>query len=191
MGQGLHLKKIFLITLIISMTISALIGIVIFLLGNFGNTEEKLILTTLAIGGYSMAGLGCSFLYEKRSYNPLSLIGMIASAIGLLLTILVIWEAVDFDDTWKAVIILAVLSFGIAHMCLLLLIKPVKSLVSFALSATLIFIGIVSFMLIILILNDFSGLDSFYFRLLGAFAILDALGTITTPILNKVYLTHH
>lgn len=179
--------------MIISLSISALIGIFVFLLGDFGETEFRLLMTTLTIGGYSLTGLCCSVLYEKRKFTPLALYGMIISIIGFLYTVLVIWEAIDFDNdfTWQALIILIVLAASTAHSCLLLLIKSEKSLVNGALSATIIFISIVALMLIILVLNEFGDVGEFYYRLLGVFAILDVLGTIVTPILNKVYSIQH
>jgi len=179
--------------MIISLSISALIGIFVFLLGDFGETEFRLLMTTLTIGGYSLTGLCCSVLYEKRKFTPLALSGMIISIIGFLYTVLVIWEAIDFDNdfTWQALIILIVLAASTAHSCLLLLIKSEKSLVNGALSATIIFISIVALMLIILVLNEFGDVGEFYYRLLGVFAILDVLGTIVTPILNKVYSIQH
>ena len=66
MKQNFDFKKIFLITMVISLSISALIGIFVFLLGDFGETDFKLLMTTLTIGGYSLTGLCCSVLYEKR-----------------------------------------------------------------------------------------------------------------------------
>ncbi|MBM3247454.1 hypothetical protein FJZ17_02865 [Candidatus Pacearchaeota archaeon] len=148
-------------------------------------------MTTLTIGGYSLTGLCCSVLYEKRKFTSLALSGMVISIIGFLYTVLVIWEAIDLDDSWKALIIFIVLAASTAHACLLLLIKTEKSLVNGALSATIIFISIVALMLIILVLNEFDDVGEFYFRLLGVFAILDVLGTIVTPILNKVYSIQH
>ncbi len=193
MEQNFNFKRTFLITMIVSLSISALIGIFIFLFGDFGETEARLLLTTLTIGGYSLTGLCCSVLYEKRKFTPLALSGMIISIIGFLYTVLVIWEAIDLDHdfTWKALIIFIVLAASTAHSCLLLLIKSEKSLVNSALSGTIIFISIVALMLIILVLNEFDNVGEFYFRLLGVFAILDVLGTIVTPILNKVYSIQH
>ncbi len=193
MEQNFNFKKTFLSMMIISLSISALIGIFIFLLGDFGETEFRLLMTTLTIGGYSLTGLCCSVLYEKRKFTPLALSGMVVSIIGFLYTVLVIWEAIDFGNyfTLKALIILIVLAASTAHSCLLLLIKSEKSLVNSALSATIIFVSIVALMLIILVLNKFDGVGEFYFRLLGVFAILDVLGTIVTPILNKVYSIQH
>ena len=192
MEQNFNFKKIFLITMIISLSISALIGVFVFLFGNFGETEFRLLMTTLTIGGYSLTGLCCSVLYEKRKFAPLALFGIVISVIGFIYKILLIWEFIDFwdEDSWKALIIFLVLAFSTAHSCLLLLIKSNKSLVNIALSATLIFISIVALMLIIMVLNEFD-LGEFSFRLLGVFAILDVLGTIITPILNKVYSLKH
>ena len=55
--KGVKLKKIFLITLTIALSISALIGIYIFVFGNFREIEGKLLMTTLAIGGFSVTAL--------------------------------------------------------------------------------------------------------------------------------------
>ena len=41
MNMDINFRKIFLISLIIALSISALIGIYIFLAGNFGDTESK------------------------------------------------------------------------------------------------------------------------------------------------------
>ncbi len=193
MEQNFNFKKTFLITMIVSLSISALIGIIVFLFGDFGDTEFKLLMTTLTIGSYSLTGLCCSVLYEKRKFIPLSLFGMAVSIIGFLFTVLVIWETIDIENdfTWKALIIFIVLAGSTAHSCLLLLIKPEKSLVKGALSATLIFISIVALMIVILVLDKTGNIGEFYFRLLGVFAILDVLGTIVTPILNKVYSIQH
>jgi hypothetical protein len=192
MEQNFNFKKTFLITMIISLSISALIGIFVFLFGDFGETEARLLLSTLAIGGYSLTGLCCSVLYEKRKFTPLAISGMMISVVGFIYTLLMIWEVIEFWDegSWKALIIFIVLAFSTAHSCLLLLIKSDKTLVNSALSATIIFVSIVALMLIIMTLNEFD-LGEFSFRLLGVFAILDVLGTIVTPILNKVYSIQH
>jgi len=193
MEQNFNFKKTFLITMIISLSISALIGIFVLLVGDFGEIELRLLLTTLTIGGYSLTGLCCSVLYEKRKFTPLAFSGMVISVIGFLFTVLVIWEAIDIgnDFTWKALLIFIILAASTAQSCLLLPIKSDKSLVNGSLSATIIFISTVALMLIILVLNEFGDVGEFYFRVLGAFAILDVLGTIVTPILNKVYSIQH
>ncbi len=181
------LKKVFLITMVVSLSISALIGIFVFLVGNFGDTELNILLTLLALGGYSLTSLASSALYERNKSNPLALSGVVISVVGFLYTVLGIWEIFEFNDSRsKFLIILIVLAASIAHASLLLLIKPCNRFVRGTLAATMVFIAIIVALLIVLVFRDFD-VGDFYIRLLGVFAILDALGTFVTPILNKVY----
>lgn len=185
------IKKPFLVVLIIALSISALIGIFIFLLGDFGDTEARILFTTLAIGAYSLTGLCCAALYEKRKSGLLAPLGMIISVAGLLYTVALIWELSSFmvlDDSLKVLVILIVLAFSTAHSSLLLLITPARTLVTTLLAATILFIAIVALMLITLVFDTVNeNVGEFYYRLLGVFAILDVLGTIVTPITNKIY----
>ncbi len=181
------LKKVFLITMLVSLSISALIGIFVFLVGNFGYTELNILLTLLALGGYSLTSLASSALYERNKSNPLALSGVVISVVGFLYTVLGIWEIFEFNDSRsKLLIIFVILAASIAHASLLLLIKPCNRFVRGTLAATMVFIAIIVELLIVLVFKDFD-VGDFYIRLLGVFAILDALGTFVTPILNKVY----
>lgn len=101
------------------------------------------------------------------------------------------WEVMDLDGSWQALLIFIILAGSIAHACLLLLISPEKSLVRGSLVATIICIAIVACMLIFIVADEFFSGGDFYFRLLGVFVILDVLGTIVTPILHKVYSLKH
>lgn len=185
MEEGHHLKKIFLITMIISLSISALIGIIIFLLGSFGGIQTKILLTTLTIGGFSLAGLCSSVIYDKERAKIFALIGMITSFIGFLVVTLVIWELFRLDNFWRIGLTLILFSFTFSHVSLLLLIKSDKGIVKIALGSTLFFIAIVAIMLL-LALWEIVNPSEFTIRLFGVFVILDALGTIITPIINKV-----
>lgn len=191
MKKNLNFKKLFLIALIISLSISALIGIYILLFGEFRDTEIKILLTTLSIGAYSIAGLCCSALLEKDKFKTLVFSWIIISTLGFFLTINMIREILPLiinnnillgKFTW----IIAILAASFAHTCLLLLINIKKNLVNITLRATIVIIFIVAIMLSILIIREFNPQELFL-RILGVIGILDALGTITTPILNKVY----
>lgn len=183
--ENLDFKKYFLRTLVIALSVSALIGIFIFLVGDFGETEIRLLLTTLTIGGYSLTGL-CSATIQKQSYlNSFSTIGMLISIIGFVVTVGTIWEIIDFNDIWKTMVVFIILSVAIAHISLLLLVSPKTENVRYSLIATIVFVTIVALMLIKSTMTEFEE-SEFYFRLLGIFSILDVLGTIATPILNKI-----
>lgn len=185
--DSIELKKTFLITLIVSLSVSALVGIVLFLIGSFGDLEVKILFTTLVIGLFSLTGLCGSILYSRDRFANYSLITMVVSISGLFLSILSIWEIVYVEDIWKALVISIILSIAFAHSCLMLLIDSEKRIVNILLGVTHLFIFIVSLMLILLVVSGFDIDYEFYYRLIGVFAILDVLGTIVTPIVNKIY----
>ncbi len=178
-------KKYFLRTLVIALSIGAAIGIFIFLVGDFGETEARLLLTTLAIGSYSLTGL-CSAANQNRAgLKVFSITGMLISIIGFLVTLGAVWELVDLEDIWKTMVIFLILSVATAHASLLLLIRPKSKNITYSLIATMVFISLVALMLIKSIITEFDE-SEFYFRLLGVFSILNVLGTIVTPILNRI-----
>jgi hypothetical protein len=179
------IKKIFLKTLIVSLSATGLLGIFIFLFGKFGETEGRLLLTTLSMGGCSLTGLCCSTIYPSEKYKIFSIIGIGTAGLCFVLTLFNIWgDFKNLENTWKLLLSLIVLTITFAHISLLLNIKIVNQLVKNTLTATTIFIGIVAFMLLTLIVGGF-GKGDFFYRLLGVFGILDIVGTIVTPILNK------
>ena len=186
MLKDFNFKKAFLLALIASLLISALIGIFIFLFGDFGATESKILFTTFAVGVFSLTGLCCSALYDKKRFSTLAVFGIVSSFMALLYTVLTVWEVIDID-TLRFLYVLIILAFSSAHASILLLIEPVNKLVKSILSSTLIIIAIVAILLIPLFLELFYDPGEYYYRVLGVFSVLDVLGTIVTPILNKLY----
>jgi hypothetical protein len=188
MMRKINFKRVFLLAMIISLAISAFIGIFILLVGNFGNVETSILLTTLTLGFFSLTGLCCATLYEKRGMDCISLLGIIFSIGGFFYTVFWIWKIIAFDHCEIFSFIFIIISFSLAHSSLLLLIRSENSVVKYSQVISVVFICIVALMLILFVLQvveDYPG--AFYIRLLGVFAILDALGTAVTPILHKVY----
>ncbi len=178
-------KKSFLRLLVGAIVLSAAIGIFIFLIGDFGETETKLLLTTLSVGVFSLAGLCCSSVYDRVNLQSFSKVGMVFSIVGFFLTFIAIWEFVDMDYMGKPLAIFLVLAITTAHISLLQLIIPRSDKVHLMMKSTLILISIVSLMIIAGLLLDFE-IGNIYFRILGVFAILDVLGTIATPLVNRM-----
>jgi hypothetical protein len=181
----LNYKKLFLSTLIIALSISAAIGIFIFLTGDFGDTQSRILATTVAIGGFCLTGLCSSIIHHRDHLKAFSVFGMITSVVGFVVAFAAIWNVIDFEDVWQALLILIILSITLAHISLLLILRPKNIGIKTTLVTTIVFISIVSLMLIYSTICEFDE-DEFYYRILGVFAILDVLGTITTPILNKI-----
>ena len=192
--KDVNFKKVFLITLVISLSISAILGVIIFLVGNFGEIQVRTLLTTLTIGGFSLTGLCCATLLGKGRFSKFASLGMIFSIWGFLFTTSLIWGIISwsfFDNLWKVMIITIILAFSTAHASLLLLIKSDKTIVNVSLTTTLLFIFLVALELITLTFIEFRNIDGLWWRILGVFAILDVLGTVITPILSKVTSMHN
>jgi len=182
------IKRLLLITLITSLGIGAIIGIFIFLFGNFGDTEQKLLITTLTLGGFSLTGLCCALLIGKNKLSWFGLLGIIMSLGAFIYSILIIWGYLDIwddDAQIKTFFILIILALSCAHASLLLLINPKNKAIKLMLTITLLFLAIVAALLVYFIINDFD-LGVIILRFLGSFAILDVLGTIVTPITNRM-----
>lgn len=178
-------QKYFLQVLIGALSVSALIGIYIFLAGDFGETEVRLLFTTLAIGGYSLAGLCCSVIYKREKLKPFSVIGMLTAVTGFVITTGAIWEVIDIEDIWKTMVIFIILSAAISHVSLLLQIRTSDHTSRSILIATIASVTITALMLIKSTLTNFDE-SEFYFRMLGVFAILDVLGTIAAPVMSRI-----
>jgi len=185
----MNIKKALLTAVVGSLALDAVICIFIFLFGDFGETECKILLTTLILGGYSLTGFCSSFLYEKKKYIPVFFINIGLSILCFSIATALTWGWIDnpTDALWKNFATFNICNFALALSSLLLLVNPKQKSVNGVLFTTIGFIGITSLMLINLVYNiENMEYNEMYFRLLGVFAVLSTLGTITTPILNKI-----
>jgi len=182
-------KNIFLTGVIAMLSLSALVGIGIFIRGEFGVIEGKILATTAAIGGFSLAALCGSFLNERNRVSSMGNITMAIAMVTLIYTLFLIWEGIEPGEyTMRAWGVLFVLTFSLAHASLILLVRPTHTLVRSVRYATLAFIALVTLILITLILDLQAVTDNeVLMRTLGVFAILDGLGTIVMPLLYVIY----
>ena len=175
-------KQVFLTILIVALSACALVGIYIFLVGDFGETESKVLITAISLSVFSLLGLCASFQVERAQL--LSYGGMLLSLASFILSLNIVWQITESENMAKLFMLLVILAFSAAHVSLLLLLNIQDRIVRMSLYATFGFIAIVATMLCIVVIFNYD--DEFYLRLVGVFAILDVLGSIVTPILNSV-----
>jgi hypothetical protein len=181
------LKRYFITAIITSLVISALIGILVILLGSFGEIQARILLTTLAIGIFSITSLANLRNLESQhiSYRRFAELSIAFSLLAMLFTLSLIWISVEHTP-WKPALTFFVLAVSTAHASLLLPSRSRSTLLDVAVTATLACIAFVAGFLIYLIIVENTGVGEFFYRLLGVFAILDVLGTIVTPILARL-----
>lgn len=188
LDQPINAKRVFLTTLVSSLTISAILSIFIFLFGDVGETEARILMTTFSVGGYSLLGLSIAALFEKKGISNLILIGGASILIAFVISMYLIWGSKFWnadESTWRIFGISLTMSVTCAHLALLHVIDIRTKIARNAFVATNTMIWIVAGLLIVVIAGLFDP-DTGYFKTLVVAAILDLLGTISTPLLNKI-----
>ena len=88
----MNLKRIFLYLLIASVAASALIGIVVILLGNFGDHETKVLLTAGTVTMTSILGLACGAYLESGRGRVVPITGIVLALAAAVMWTLIIWD---------------------------------------------------------------------------------------------------
>ena len=171
------LRKLVIYLVIGSFSIAALMGIVALLGGgNFGDTEAKILLTTVIVGVESIAVL-CYLSLAGRSTAIIGIIGGLASLVPFAIALALTWGGYDGDQpVWETFGVGATIAASIAQACLLLAMQERKKL-GWMLIATLATIVIVAGMVSAAIV-DGEDLGDGFWRTFGIVAILDVLGTV-------------
>lgn len=184
MDNNLPLKQTLLRTLIGALILSALIGIYAFLFGNFGETEVKILLTTLTVSYFSVTSLACAAAFEKKTLPVLSVPGLALGVIGFLMFVPGIWaEWFDSEPYAKSMIILGIFSFSFAQACLLSLANLERRFQWVLYGA---FGSIFALALLISSIIVFEVDDEWLFRFVGVLGILDGCATVSIPVLYKL-----
>lgn len=184
------LKRIFLLTMIISLSVSALLGIGAIVFGDFGEITLKIICSTISIGAYSLLALCCSTIFSKPKLKYFSFFGMSFCILSLFYALFMIWQEIEllweYEIIFKLVFTTILVSIVLAQVSLLLLIKLKNKKVKISLYSTLslaVIFLLVTLGLIYEIINLDNDISSKLYIIL---IILDVLGTILTPIIAKI-----
>jgi len=171
-----------------SFSVAALLGIAALLAGGrFGETEARILLTTLLVGVVSIAVL-CYLATAGKRFQAVGVAGGVTVLVPLATALLMIWGQglADEPAVFKPFAVGAIVAASLAQASLLLaLCERGRRLIRRLLVATLAFAGLVAAMTAVLVLADGDNFPDWYFRLLGVIAILDVLGTVTVAALMK------
>ncbi len=176
-------KKIALWFLIVSVAISAVLGIIAILTGNFGKFEVRIIFTTLTISAASIGALACGAAGEDGKYKTLPTIGIGLAILAAVLLIMGIWFEPSGEQYWKFSASTSVLAAATAHACLLSLARLARR---FVWSRAFAFVMIYLLATFIILSIYFEPTSDFGLRLIGTTSIIVAAITIITPIFHRL-----
>jgi hypothetical protein len=186
-------RRVAVIAIVASLSITALVGIVVLLTGTDDDALDKVLITALVLAAFSVTSL-CHLAVVGRAPQVVGFVGIIASACAFVAAEILIWTdnlSSDANQNWsRALGVLTVLALSLAHANLMLLLESrTRFIVRVGLPVTLTLIALVAIGIWIPILDNGTFPDSnsdWYWRVFGVLAILDALGTIVLPVTGAI-----
>lgn len=180
------MKKIFLFVLIVSVALSALVGIVVILVGNFGEFEGRVLMTTFSITCASILGLACGPAYESGRGRPVALAGVVLAVLAGCSWLFIIWSESQLSEpVVKSIMTVTVLAIVAAHISLVLLAR-LKRKFLWALYSLYLSVAALAGLILSLIWFTEAFESDLTFRMLGVLSILVAALTILLPVLHKL-----
>ncbi|TFV98902.1 hypothetical protein [Orlajensenia leifsoniae] len=180
-------RRIAVIVIVASFSITALVGIISLLVGSLGDVQWRILGTTSLVGTFSVLAL-CHLAIVAGAYRWIAAAGLLVSALALLIGLGMIWAPDDwmFRSTfgWQSFGITAVLAVSAAHANLLLILgRRRRPLVRIGLWVTIGLIALLAALLVLEIATEWGISSDGFTRLIGTVAILDVLGTVVVPVL--------
>jgi hypothetical protein len=116
----INTKRAFLYLLIASVAMSAAIGIVVLIFGNFGDFEIKVLLTTVTVTVTSILGLACGAYLESGRGRVIPIAGIIVAVISCIMWIYLVWYGTSHEAFYAQILMsMTLFSATCAHISLL------------------------------------------------------------------------
>lgn len=184
----MNLKKFFLYTLIISVVVSALLGIGVLLFGEFGDIAARVLMTTFTITLASILGLACGAYFESGRGKVLPLAGIAFSIIGGILCILMIWWRDPYGENLGKTTLTAVMLATACALLSLISLARLDSRFRWSYYTLHIAVWILNAILLYILWFEPESSGDLVARIIGVLSIIIAALTIMTPVFH--WLSH-
>jgi hypothetical protein len=183
---GFNSKRAFLYLLMASVALSAVIGIVVLIFGNFGEFETKVLLTTLTVTVTSILGLACGAYLETGRGRVIPIAGIVVAVVSCVMWVYLVWHGTVNEDFYAQFLLsLTLFSAMCAHISLLSLATLDKRFI-WSRYAFILTDSVMTAYLLFLIWND-KWIDSDITpRIIGVLSIVVAALTLVTPVFHKL-----
>lgn len=180
------MKRPLLYTLVVSVAISAVLGIAIVLRNEWGWLELRVILTTATLAVASLCGLACDLSKTPKGTNLLPLTGLGLTVLSTAMLLVAIWLEIDSEAYVKATVISCIFTVAIVHVSLLSIARLAPRFRWIFLLATQLILGLAA-LLGVLILFEIG--DESMARIIAVIAIANVALTIVIPLLHRISKT--
>lgn len=179
------LQRVFLWTIIVSFSLSALYGIAVLLGANADTIGSQVVASTLIVGSYSLAMLCCGSVFNKPE-RPLGVVGVVIGALSMLWSLWLVWSEPTMPHNAVEILFSGItLTTACTFASLLLAATSYRdALLRALLGATLVFVAITTGLVLLSIWNTPAINIPYFGRALGIVLILAVVTGIITPILG-------
>lgn len=179
-------RRLFLYLLIGSIAISALLGIGVLLLGDFGDIEVRVLMTALTVTVTSICGLACGACLEAGRGRYLPLAGIVFSVGAALMCFLIIWNVLDDSEVFiKSFLTATIFAISCSHLSLLSIARLDQKF-SWSRIAAFVCVWLLAAIFLYIMWFEPVGNSDLIYRIIGVLGILVASITVITPILHKL-----
>ena len=187
-------KKFFVFNLIGSLIISALVAVVTVLIGKFNEVTTRVLFTLFMVVVHSLVCL--AFIWDREKKDTLGNLDFFSNIIffivvlSFITSIMGIWKIIPGDIVGKVYYTFFLVAIASIHVNMLYWVTGKKDSVNWTVYINYFFIAVVVLMYLPIIYMDDVSLvfGDFYYRLLGAAAIIDGTCSVLAIILYKLYL---
>jgi hypothetical protein len=185
----LSARKSLLYLIVVSLSITAVLGIVSALWTGLGQTGGKILASAAAIDVAAVLALCCTARVKSAWHRAVQLTGLLSACLGLVAGICVIWwEATASglrEGILRAAVVLFILAAAAAHSCLMLRLPSHGRLARILVRGTILCTGASAELIAnYSLFPDFRPGDG-YVRALMVVLILDAFGTIMILLMHR------
>lgn len=183
-------KKFFLYLLIVSVAVSALFGIGVLILGDFGEFETRVLLTALIVTTTSILGLACGASLDARKGTVIPIAGVVTAIISAVLWMILLWSKFDPSaEVFAHSVMSATLFAAACALVSLLSLADLERRFAWARMIGYFAIWILTAMILWILWADIDPSDSWLARTMGVISIIIGAVTVTTPIFHKLSST--
>lgn len=193
--ENFNTKKIFLYLLTCSIVLSGLMGIWAIISGEFGDLQEKILLTTLTVVGTSILGLACGAFLESPQNLRLKAVptaGIIVAVVCAAASFWLIWGFSNRSENefFKLFFVSLIFAFSLAQLSLLSMARLADRF-RWSLVTAYIAIFILDSIVSAIIVFELSGDDGLVLRLIGVLSVVAASLTVIIPIFHWLSRTEY
>lgn len=180
-------QRSLLLAFIISIASCGVIGIYCLLIGNMGNLEARILLTSTTVGGGSILGLVGAIPWERRRWHPLGPVSVLGTSVGVIFCLYAIWLDPRYDsEFWKLMGTSCVVGVALPHIALLSLARLRRQYGWIRRMTIVAIIPFASGIIFMIVVEDSWLYGDTMWRAIGIFSIATACGTIAVPIMHRV-----